>query len=362
MRRGWSIVGAAFGLATGSCTDDDPSNDVGGTQAADTAATGTTQQAADNSGPGTAGTPGGASDGSAGESGSGSSGDTEQPSTESLRFLALGDSGEGNENQYAVAAAAEAVCSERGCDLALLLGDNFYDVGVTSVDDPQFADKFELAYAGLDMPFYVVLGNHDYGELAFDWARGQYQIDYGAVNKKWVMPHFWYTFSSSSGQTQFFAIDTQRVMFAEDLQEQRQWLEGEVAASATPWRVAFAHHPYISNGRHGNAGNYEGLSIPTIGGQYIKEFVEDLVCGKIDVYFSGHDHNRQAFDPVCGTYFFVSGAASKTTGFEHRDRNPTTWEDDQRPGFTWAEVEGDTFTVAFYDLDGNLDHEMSFTK
>ena len=49
--------------------------------------------------------------------------------------------------------------------------------------------------------------------------------------------------------------------------------------------------------------------------------------------------------------------------FVHRDDNPTLqWEDDQRPGFAWAEIEGETFTVAFYDLDGNLDHEMSFTK
>ena len=280
-------------------------------------------------------------------------------SDESLRFVAFGDSGEGNEAQYAVAVAAERVCEERGCDLALLLGDNFYDVGVTAVDDVQFVDKFELPYEGLDLPFYVVLGNHDYGTLALDWERGHY----AQTNPKWNMPAFWYSFSSESGQTQFFALDTQRIMNDHQQDEQREWLEGELAASTAPWKVAFAHHPYISNGEHGNAGNYEGRSgLLFISGELVRRFVSDLVCGNVDMYISGHDHNRQAFDPVCGTYFFVSGAAAKTTGFEFRDENPTAWGDDQREGFTWVEIEGTEMTVAFYDLDGNLDHETFIQK
>ena len=152
------------------------------------------------------------SDGPAPGSDSGSDG-TGQGESGTVRFVAFGDTGEGSEAQHMVANAAELVCARQGCDFAMLLGDNFYDVGVTAVDDPQFASKFEEVYDGLDMPFYVILGNHDYGSLASDWDRGQYQIDYGLVNPKWVMPHFWYTFSSESGDTQFFALDTQRMMF-----------------------------------------------------------------------------------------------------------------------------------------------------
>ena len=44
-----------------------------------------------------------------------------------------------------------------------LLGDNIYDSGVTSVTDPQWQTKFEIPYMGVNLPFYVVLGNHDYG-------------------------------------------------------------------------------------------------------------------------------------------------------------------------------------------------------
>ncbi len=279
--------------------------------------------------------------------------------TQGVRFVSFGDAGEGNEAQQRVANAAEVVCQDRGCDLALMLGDNFYDEGVTSVDDQQFIDKFETIYEGLDMPFYVVLGNHDYGALASDWPRGDYQVQYGETSDKWVMPHFWYSFTSESGGTQFFAFDSQRMMFNHQVADQRDWFSAEMAASTATWRVAFAHHPYLSNGEHGNAGNYEGLgAIPLISGVHVKAFIDDLVCGQAQVYLSGHDHNRQAFDPVCGTYFFVAGSASKTTEFAFRDDNPTVWGDDTREGFLWIEIVGNSMTAAFYDLDGNLDHEM----
>jgi tartrate-resistant acid phosphatase type 5 len=49
--------------------------------------------------------------------------------------------------------------------------DNFYDEGVDSLDDEQFQTKFELPYADIDFPFWVVLGNHDYGELSLDVFR-----------------------------------------------------------------------------------------------------------------------------------------------------------------------------------------------
>ena len=90
-----------------------------------------------------------------------------------VRFVALGDGGEGNETQYAVAAAMKTVCDSKtdsdgtGCQFALYLGDNFYDEGVENVYDGQFATKFEDPYAEIDFPFYVALGNHDYGGCAF---------------------------------------------------------------------------------------------------------------------------------------------------------------------------------------------------
>ena len=99
-----------------------------------------------------------------------------------------------------------------------------------------------------------------------------------------------------------------------------------------------------------------------VNGYYMKEFFDQSVCGKVDIYFAGHDHNRQLLEPSCGTLFVVTGAAAKTTGFEYRDNNPTIWDDDTTAGFVWVEIADNTLTLAFYNRTGGLDHSASFTR
>ena len=50
-------------------------------------------------------------------------------------------------------AAIAAWCTSHPCEFAVLLGDNIYDTGVTSVTDPQWQTKFEIPYAAVNMPF-----------------------------------------------------------------------------------------------------------------------------------------------------------------------------------------------------------------
>lgn len=372
MRRGGEasfVMGVVLGIAGCSEPSEPQQEGSGGSEVSGSSAGGASSAAPTNTSSGGSGPQGSGSQ--SGSSGSlttavDSSGAPDSTGDEPIgepgvvRFVAFGDQGEGNEAQQMVANAAEVVCAERGCDFALLLGDNFYDVGVTSEMDQQFTDKFETIYEGLDMRFYVVLGNHDYGTLANDWVRGNYQVEYTQFSDKWYLPHYWYTFSSESGQTQFFAFDTSRMMWNHDVGDQREWLANELVPSTASWKVAFAHHPYLSSGEHGNAGNYEGLDwLPFVNGEHVKEAIEDFVCGNAQIYISGHDHDREVFDPVCGTYFFVSGASSKVSDFVFRERNPVQWGDDTREGFLWMEIEGIEMNAAFYDLDGNLDHELT---
>jgi hypothetical protein len=276
-----------------------------------------------------------------------------------IRFIALGDGGEGNAAQYAVGAVMAEVCAARGCAFAIYLGDNFYDTGVSSVDDEQFQTKFELPYAAVDLPFWVALGNHDYGGegLGIEFWKADPQIEYSDRSDKWNMPDRYYDFWSSDAH--FVALDTNAILYGlSDGQE--DFVDGALEQPAS-WRIAFGHHPYISNGRHGNAGNYEGIppqvpfaEIPR--GDYVRDFVEDHLCGHVDVVFAGHDHNRQWLEPRCGTMFVVSGAAAKTTDDENRG-NPVRFEDFDSPGLTWVELQGDVMTLAFYDQEGNLQYE-----
>src|SRR5690606_28763752 len=117
------------------------------------AGTGAAGSGAQGGSAGTGGAGGsGAQGGSAGASGSGGSAGT--PGT--VRFVALGDAGEGNPTQYKVAGAMETACAAHGgCEFALYLGDNFYDVGVSGPGDSQFQTKFEDPYQSIVFPFYV---------------------------------------------------------------------------------------------------------------------------------------------------------------------------------------------------------------
>lgn len=273
-----------------------------------------------------------------------------------VRFVALGDAGEGNEAQIAVGATVASVCEERGCDFALYLGDNFYDVGVDSPMDAQFQEKFEVPYAPIDFPFYITLGNHDYGLLGNDWSKASHQIEYSTISTKWTLPAEFYSFEQE--HVHFVSLDTSRLFWNHEIDAQRAFLNQDLAMVEDKWVIMFGHHPYISNGEHGNAGNYEGLG-GLIGGETVEDFFEEEVCGRAHVYISGHDHNKQWLVAQCGTEFIVSGGGAKLTDFVNRDDNPTHWGDDQLEGFLWVEIIDDSFTGVFFDRDGNAQYERT---
>ena len=288
-----------------------------------------------------------------------------------LRFAALGDTGKGNDGQRRVAAALRDACASfGGCQFAVLLGDNIYDAGVENADDPQWEEKFRAPYADVDMPFYATLGNHDYGApailqdlaggIGIDPTRGQAQLDYAAQQDKFRMPGAFYRFSE--GPVELVSINTASMFwrdltFVEDItgfalvndqQEETlpRWAENPLAT----WRIAFGHHPYLSNGRHGNAGTYDFVFIPGLpgSGTAIREFMETYVIGEFDVYLAGHDHNLQDLGTHEGTQIIVSGAGASAR--ELRPQNPSLYEAD-RLGFVLIEATEAALNFRFIEVN-----------
>jgi tartrate-resistant acid phosphatase type 5 len=288
----------------------------------------------------------------------------ERPGADAVtRFVALGDTGKGNAAQFAVAAAMKTVCDARGgCGFGLLLGDNVYPSGTEGEDDAQFRSKFEEPYADLPFPFHPVLGNHDYGGngSGVEFWKGQSEIAYSKHSAKWRFPAAYYRFHE--GLLDFFALDTNSLFFgAGTAEDQEREVPPWIAAAAGPWKIAFGHHPYVSNGPHGNAGAYDGLPLGMLpaSGLGVKAFVEQHLCGKVDAYLCGHDHSLQDLGAVCGTQFLVSGGGASATPLVGTD--PAAFQA-SIPGFLLVEATAHRLAFSFFDGEARLLHTREIRK
>jgi tartrate-resistant acid phosphatase type 5 len=198
------------------------------------------------------------------------------------------------------------------------------------------------------------------------------EVDYTQISTKWNMPATHYTFSV--GHVGFIVLDTNAMVWDNTMfGDQAAWLPTAMMEVADKdWTIVAGHHPYRSNGTHGNAGDYDapelaGVPIsnplPIQNGQSVKDFFDAHLCGLGQVYLSGHDHSRQWINEpsaLCGTEMVVSGAGT-TTAIQDRG-NTMFFEDASEVGFLYVDIDGDTFTGTFYDAQGNVDYTRTFTK
>lgn len=287
--------------------------------------------------------------------------------------LVTGDAGTGDEAQYAVAAAARDVCRAERIGLAVGLGDNIYENGPESADDSEFQDKFEAPNSGIDVPWLMVLGNHDCSGLipgsGGDPSRGDREVAYAATSRRWYMPSRYYSvpLPAADPLVEFFAIDTipwSSYVAQLDphyrwdgpyMREQRSWLDGALRASRARWKVVIGHHPYLNNGKHGSAGSYDGFEIGNYtSGVHLKDMYEKVVCGRADLILSGHDHTLQILEPTArtgGTRQVVCGASAKTEDGTAHFGHPAAWQNFADHGFMVLKVSGARLTIDAYTVD-----------
>ena len=125
-----------------------------------------------------------------------------------MKFIITSDTGSGEKEQYLVAESMLKLMKKEPINSILLLGDNIYEDGVSSIDDPQFKTKFEDPYKKINKTFHLCLGNHDYGNSYFTVGKGRenYQVQYSQISPKWSMPAKYYSFKR--GPCEFFFLDT----------------------------------------------------------------------------------------------------------------------------------------------------------
>ena len=188
----------------------------------------------------------------------------------------VGDTGSGNNDQLAVSKSMSQLISKNKIKSIIVVGDNIYPDGCDDIHDSQFNTKFRDIYKNIDLPFYLCLGNHDYHKNAqsqIDYTYSQYNQD-----KKWNIPHKWYT--QSFNYCDIFFIDTNFEWLSESvIQKQLRDTIQSIKNSKKKWKILCGHHTWRSVGGHGNAERRH------------ETFMDDLLKQvKIDIYICGHDH------------------------------------------------------------------------
>ena len=306
-----------------------------------------------------------------------------------VSFLVLGDWGrrsEYNQSLVASAMAKKAAASATRPSFVISTGDNFYESGLTSPHDEDFEASFSKVYTmpELQVPFYAVLGNHDYGEWwypngteeelgppaiedcpAQDEKNNEcyysplHQLDVRLKQRdaRWNCARSYTIHLKGEHSIDIFFIDTSPILYTkyydvpwatnrggireQDWQEQTAELEVNLATSTARWKLIVGHHPIHSN--HMKSRQFEEMV----------DVIEPLILKyNVSAYFCGHDHNLQHIivPEQPGYHQILSGAGSQLgKGFFRKKNSPFQYDETQ--GFVMATIKNDTMTVEYLTID-----------
>lgn len=229
---------------------------------------------------------------------------------DSLKFAVIGDSGQPGSGQTSIAKQMAAWHGRFPFEFVIMTGDNLYG----SERPRDYEKKFSIPYKPLldaGVKFYASLGNHD----------DDGQIRYKPFN---MDGRKYYSFRPKLG-VRFFALDTN---YVDD--KQLDWLDKELAASGSDWKIAFFHHPLYSSGEtHGSADLQRELLEPIF-----------LKYG-VNVVIAGHEHFYERLKPQKGVAYFTIGSSAKLRKGDLRKTSMTAYGNDTDYAFVMMEIVGD---------------------
>jgi 3',5'-cyclic AMP phosphodiesterase CpdA len=228
----------------------------------------------------------------------------------SVRFAVIGDTGSGSAKQRDVGAMMVQYHTLFPFEFVLMMGDNMYGGEAPADFEKKFSEPYKILLDS-KVKFYATLGNHDQA----------LQVNYENFN---MNGKEYYRFKK--GDVSFYSLNSNYMD-----KKQVKWLEDELAADTSEWKVCFFHHPpYSSAKKHGSDGQ-------------LREVVEPIFLKYgVNVVLTGHDHVYERIKPQKGIYYFVSGAGGKLrTGDMSETSAMTEKSYDRDMHFMLFEVAGD---------------------
>jgi len=192
-----------------------------------------------------------------------------------VRILAFGDSGQGDANQYQLAAQMAKVKP----NLIIHTGDLIYPDGERS----DYREKFYRPYASLiaAAPFYPCPGNHDVRTDRAAPLFEQFVLPENGPAEETPERNYWFDY----GDIRFVSIDSN--VYLESLEKVIvPWLDRALSASDARWKVCFLHHPVYSNAKYGPTKKLWNTIVPV------------MEKRGVQLVLNGHDHLYERTHPI----------------------------------------------------------------
>lgn len=218
-----------------------------------------------------------------------------------------------------------------------------------STRDPLWTMSFEEVYhhASLQIPWYSVLGNHDYR------GNTSAQILYSQQSSRWCMPSRYYSKHMKVNATDevhliftdttplignYWETENHPDVFCQKPEEQIAWLGQTLAESTAKWKIVVGHHPVFSSSpMHGDTEELLAHFLPLF-----EEF-------GVDAYLCGHEHDLQLQKPAGHTIYLVSGAGSVVR--ETGTKEMTLFSGSDK-GFACISIDEDQMHIEFINEEG----------
>jgi hypothetical protein len=280
-----------------------------------------------------------------------------------VNLILFGDFGNAKQSQKDTAKTMAAYVEKTGTQFnaALTVGDNFY-VKMRDVDDWQFQSLFEDMYDArrLNFPFFVSMGNHDYelAEPRTGKTKADLEREYTArhPDSRWkALAERWYRLDFPVGSEKplltVLMLDSSKPKMTDaEWGSQKAWIDEQLATTPAKWKVACAHHPFFSNGSHGDNGVMQ------------VEWGPIFKARGLDLYIAGHDHDLQHLQIEGWPISFVQagGGGQPVTDMRRDVRGPFSRK---IHGFAHLRVSGETADVRYLAIpDAKIIHEFARDK
>ena len=306
---------------------------------------------------------------------------------DNITILSVGDWGSAAlggyhlKNAQNTAAAMQVYLKEYTPELVLNTGDNFYYCGIQNGSDPQINEDFVALFGSINVPWYNILGNHDYG------FNPDAQLRLNQTIPNWVMDGRYYhrRVLLRAGVLNIIALDTNPCVADYRGNDRAKWDPcGLQYPTCEPIPDECRFHENIVQQDCGAQLEWFRTTLDSIDADRewvfvlghhkadeinVEDFLEVLGDARVHLYLNGHTHNLEHYSIHNDPKYMTTGAGGMVIGGNGDNANRANHTVGRSiwskviTGFTSHTFVGDDAVVTnFWDTNQRILHSFTVVR